>query len=131
MGDCNPIELSHTRAVERQQRSFAWAESVYGEEKVNSRRYQALRTLEEMVELVQTQGLTMEDVVRTAEWVFARKAGDTKTEIGDVVLSLNVMAENLGVSVDSCFTDTLNRVKSLDPEKCRVKDEAKVAFGLI
>lgn len=123
-------QIAHEKSDERQKRGFAWALSVYGD-RVRSRRYQAFRGLEEFLELVQTQGLTLEDVIRTAEYVYERPAGDTKVEFGDVRLSLDIMAENLGVSTDGCLTSTLTRIQALDPAKCLAKDDEKCRRGLI
>ncbi|USN15383.1 hypothetical protein KIKIMORA_02370 [Brevundimonas phage vB_BpoS-Kikimora] len=128
---CNALELTHERLTERQERAYAWAESVYGPARVRQRRYQAFRFLEEAMELCQTQGLSLEDFVRCARYVSERKVGDTKVEMGDVRICLDIMAENLGLSLDHCHTTALNRVHSLDPEKCKTKDDAKIAAGLI
>jgi hypothetical protein len=123
-------DITHAKGEERAKRGYAWALEVYGE-RTKEPRYQAFRALEEMMELCQTQGLGLQDFIRTAEYVAARKIGDTKTEIGDVRLCLDILAENLGLSVDGCYTSCLTRIQFLDPEKCRAKDDAKVEFGLI
>jgi hypothetical protein len=123
-------DIARDRQAARQVRALAWATEVYGD-RVKSARYQAFRFIEEAMELAQTQGLTLADLVRTAEYVSARKVGDTKVEIGDVVFTLDILAENLGISVDGCHTTCLNRIKGLDPERCREKDAAKIAEGLI
>lgn len=130
MSDCNALEITHQRLQERQARAFTWARETYGP-RVENARYQAFRLLEEAMELAQTQGLGLEDFVRAAEYVSARKIGDTKTEIGDLSLCLDILAENLGLSVDSCHAGCLNRIQFLDPVKCREKDDDKIAFGLI
>lgn len=131
MTDCNALSITHEKLTERQEKAYAWAAGVYGEQRVRARRYQAFRFLEEAMELCQTQGLSLEDFMRCAEYVSARKIGDTKTEIGDVRVCLDIMADNLGVSVDHCHTDALRRIHALDPEACRAKDDAKIAAGLI
>lgn len=123
-------QVTHEKRARRQEQAYAWAAETYGE-RTTQTRYQAFRFLEEALELAQTQGLDLADMVRTAEYVAARKVGETKVEIGDVALCLDILAENLGLSVDSCHTDCLQRIKSLDPVKCQAKDDAKVAFGLI
>lgn len=131
MSDCNAVSVTHEKLEERQQRAYAWATATYGPQRVSQRRYQAFRFLEEAMELCQTQGLSLEDFIRCAEYVAARQIGDTKVEMGDVHICLDIMAENLGLSLDACHTTALNRIQSLDPEKCRAKDDAKIAAGLI
>lgn len=123
-------DVTHGKAEERQRLAYAWMLDVYGEQ-AKDRRIQAFRFLEEAMELAQTQGLSLEDFVRTAEYVSARPVGDTKTEIGDVRLCLDILAEGVGVSVDSCHTSCLMRIKALDPGKLRAKDAAKSAYGMM
>lgn len=123
-------DITHETLEGRQRRGHAWAIEVYGD-RAKGARYQAFRSLEEMMELCQTQGLTFEDFVRTARYVSDRKVGDTKTEIGDTTLCLSILAENLGLSLDSCLASTLVRVQGLDKTKARAKDDAKIAYGLI
>lgn len=123
-------EITHAKEAERQRRAFDWALATYGE-RTRLRRYQAFRFIEEAMELAQTQGLGLDDLILAAKYVSERKVGDTKTEIGDVRVCLDIMAENLGVSVDSCHTTALSRIHGLDADRCRMKDEAKVAFGMI
>lgn len=122
--------IAHDHAEARQKRAFEWARSVYGD-RVRNHRYQAFRFLEEAVELVQTQGLSVEDCQRVVAYVMARKAGQTSIEVGDVRFTLDILAENLGISVDGCHATTINRVKGIPPEKAREKDDAKIASGLI
>jgi hypothetical protein len=128
--DSDSANVTHTKSGERQRRAWDWAVSVYGAIS-RGRRYQAFRFLEEALELAQNQGLSFEDMVRVARYVSDRKVGDTKVEIGDVALCLDILAENLGLSVDGCLTSCLSRIQSLDPEACRAKDQAKIAYGLI
>lgn len=124
------LSITHDRLQERQERAFRWALETYGDRTRNAR-YQAFRLLEEAMELAQTQGLDFDDLVRTARWVSDRATGDTKVEVGDTAICTLIFAENLGLSFDSCLTTTMLRVKGLDPDKCRAKDDAKVKFGLI
>lgn len=126
----NAVQITHDHLQRRQEQAYTWAMSVYGDRTVGTR-YQAFRFMEEAMELAQTQGLDLEDLILVARYVSARKVGDTKIEIGDVSLCLDILAENLGLSVDSCHADCLNRIKALDPDKCRRKDDDKIKFGLI
>lgn len=126
----NAADITHEHSEARAKRAFQWANDVYGLRARNSR-IVAFRMLEEAMELAQTQGLSFEDMVRVAKYVSDRRPGDTKVEIGDLRFMLDTMATNLGLSVDSCHTDTLLRVQSLDPAKCLAKDDDKIAAGLI
>ncbi|AFU88085.1 hypothetical protein CcrColossus_gp215 [Caulobacter phage CcrColossus] len=123
-------QIVHDRLRKRQETAYQWALDTYGNRALGSR-YQALRLVEEAMELGQTQGLTEADFVLVAAYVSAKKAGETRGEVGDLAISLLILAENLGLSVDSCLTDTLNRIHALDPDACRRKDDEKIKFGLI
>lgn len=131
MHGCNVVELTHQKLAERQTRAYVWAVETYGEDLVRGTRYQALRFLEEAMELAQTQGLTLEDFITCAKYVSGRKVGDTREELGDVQVCLDIMAENLGLDLDNCHATALLHVQSLDPVKCRAKDAEKIAYGLI
>lgn len=131
MSDCDAVGLTHDKLAARQVKAYDWAVATYGADRVTQRRYQAFRLLEEVMELCQTQGLSLEDFVRCSEYVAARKIGDTREEMGDVQVCLDIMAENLGLSLDACHTTALNRIQGLDPVKCKLKDDSKIAVGLI
>jgi len=124
------LSIAHDHSDERQKRSLAWAVATYGERAKGSR-YQAFRFLEEALELAQTQGLNLDDFIRAARYVAERKVGQTSIEIGDVRFCLDILAENLGISVDGAHATCLNRVKGIPPEKLLEKDDAKCAAGLI
>ncbi len=131
IGMRSDAQVTHERRDARQQAAFGIVRKLYGEDRVSSRRYQAIRTAEEFFELMQTQGLALEKLIDVARDVYSRPAGDTKTEVGDLLFSLDCMCENLGVSADTCHTNTIQRVAALDPAKTKAKDDAKIARGLI
>lgn len=113
-----------------QRMAFAWAVQTYGEV-AKKARYQAFRFLEEALELVQAMGLTKEDAIRTVEWVFSRSVGTVRVEVGDVRLSIDILAESQGVSSDDCYTACASRISDLDPAQMRAKEAAKIMAGLI
>ncbi len=110
--------------------AFAWAVQTYGP-KARARRYQALRFLEEAMELAQALGLTYDDMDYVANYVNARRIGSANVEIGDVRLSLDILAESIGLSSEQCYEDCLTRIAALDSAQTRERDEGKIAAGLI
>jgi hypothetical protein len=129
MGD-TAVQVTHDRLQQRQEQAYAWAVSTYGEHYFQERRVMAFRAMEEMAELAQTQGLTLDDMILVCTYVANRKAGETKSEIGDVMVCLDIIAENLGLSVDSCHADGLTRIHSLNPVECRAKNLRKIELGM-
>lgn len=126
------VDATHAHRNGRQSWFFDWAQKAFGGEVIN-RRVRAFRFLEEAMELAQTQGLTLEDVYRQANYTFAREVGEVKQEIGGVTLSLYALAENLGISVDGCEADELLRVRGATPAdyaKMAAKNALKVQAGL-
>lgn len=123
------VDACHEHRAKRQTWCWKWVEEVLTG-RVFNRRIQAFRTLEECMELVQTQGLSLEDVIRQAHWTYSRPVGEVKEEVGGLLLSLYTLCENLGISADGCEADEINRVKSLSPDKVRAKEAAKQAAGL-
>ena len=111
------VQVAHDRSDGRQKAALAWAVETYGA-RARGRRYQAFRMLEEACELAQAQGLTFKDMLRVASYVDDRPAGDTPTEVGDLRLCLDILAENLGLSVVAVSLKKLMLEKGLDDERC-------------
>lgn len=123
-------QIVHDRLRQRQEAAYQWALDTYGNRALGSR-YQALRYLEKAMELALTQGLTVEDFHLVGRYVANKKSGDTRGAVGDLAINLLILAENKGLSVDSCLSDSLNRINALDPDACRRKDDEKIKLGLI
>jgi hypothetical protein len=125
-------DITHAKGEERAKRGYAWALGRLRRAHQGAALSGVPRSLEEAMELCTDAGPGPARLHphRASTWP-ARKIGDTKIEIGDTRLCLDILAENLGLSVDGCYTSCLTRIQFLDPEKCRAKDDAKVEFGLI
>jgi hypothetical protein len=105
--------------------------SIYGD-RIDDKRYQALRLLEEVFELLQTLGsiISKADVDRAWSWVHTRTAGKTTIELGDVQLSLNVFAMVVYQSVAKCREIVIGLIKKNRPADMVAKDDQKKEFGL-
>jgi NTP pyrophosphatase (non-canonical NTP hydrolase) len=123
-------QITHEHRAERQKRVFDRAVEVWGAEPLVSRDDRARRFAEEAMELAQTQGVEADTLKRLIDYVYGRPVGDVKQEIGGVMFSLYCLAENLGLSVDGCETDEINRFLGTDPEVFRKKNEAKREAGV-
>lgn len=124
-------ELVHAERQALQQLLQGWCATTFGKEHAESRRIRALRFLEEAIELVQAQGLDHHDVAFVSDYVFGRPVGQTPQEVGGVMIALNCLCENLGLSIDTCERNEASRVLTVDPEKLRAKQALKTAEGLI
>lgn len=124
-----PVEVTHDHRARRQTWSYDWINKVLAKFNI-TRRVRAFRFLEEALELVQTQGLTLDDVIKQAAYTYGRPVGQVKEEIGATALSLYALAEDLGISVDSCEADELIRCHGLNPTKVQAKEALKREYGL-
>lgn len=124
------LAVAHERRRDRQRRCMAWAERTYGEN-ARSRRILALRLVEEAVELGQAQGLTAKDFRIVLKRVLGRKPGDTKQEIGGLMVVLYCLAENLGLDVDGCEATEINRVHAAPLDELKAKEAEKFQQGLL
>jgi hypothetical protein len=100
----------------------SWVKEAFGPEAMstNERRF---RFAEEAIELMQSVGLTREDIGRFADHVYSRPPGDTSQEIGGVMLTLVTLAESLGCDAYTEGERELNRVNTSEVmAKCRAKN---------
>lgn len=128
----------------RQAEHFAWAQRVFGDlpgVDVMAPRVRALRFLEEAIELYQAVCLDPEfagertDFARRkahslVDYVFDRPVGEPHQEVGGTMITLMSLCSRLGLSVDECERREAARVASVDVEKLRAKQLAKVAAGV-
>lgn len=110
---------------------FNWSKQAYGEDVVMGKRYQALRFIEEACELVQALGLAPEDIAMVAGDVYSKPAGQRDIEIGDVQITLNILAMTQFRSVAECRLKCHEKLALRSPEELKTKDQAKMSRGLI
>lgn len=109
---------------------LAWVTNCFGGEGLTPRE-RALRFLEEALELVQAMGLGEGDISKMRRYVYARPVGDVGQEIGGVTVTLYILAEVMGVSVEQVENKEIARV--LHPDfvaKIRAKHELKKQAGI-
>lgn len=105
-----------------------WAAKTFGPVALD-RRERALRLLEEVLELAQTEGVEPEMARLVTERVFSRPAGDTAAELGAVVMTLEALAANLGIDPATVGQAEWQRVRALDPEWFARRHRAKIETG--
>lgn len=125
-----PSTISHSHRALRQASAHAEAIRVFGDEAKDRRRL-ALRMAEEAFEFLQTQGLTPADLMKVAADVYARPPGRSADEMGDLALMMLNVSENLGISLDGAEASALARFRTINPDRLREKNAAKVARGLV
>lgn len=125
----------------RQRDHFRWAQQVFGNipgVDVMSPRTRALRMLEEAIELYQAvthgDGLANADAQAKAqhlvEYVFNREVGVPKQEAGGLMVTLMSLCERIGIDLDDAERTEAARIATVDVNKLRAKQLAKIEAGV-
>lgn len=108
---------------------LAWAIEVFGPIASN-RQERAARFLEEAIELAQVEGLPIKTALAIIARVYARSPGILSKEIGQSLVTLECLAENVGISAAAEGAREWSRVRNSDPDEHRKRHAAKVAMGI-
>jgi len=94
-----------------------------------NRRERALRLIEEAIELGQTEGVTVEDVIRVSDRVFSRPVGNPEQAVGGVGVCLLAYCYAAAIDFETFTRREIERIEHLDPNIVRAKHQAKVIAG--
>lgn len=116
---------------ERQKILMAWAQRVFGETGEDADMdTRALRFLEEAMELAQAFGLEERRAHIVTSYVYRRPWGVPAQEIGGVMVTLSLLAEGAGLSVEKAETMEIERVLAMPDDYFRRRQAEKLAAGL-
>lgn len=104
-----------------------WAMHCFGSDSVCDPTVRAHRFLEEALELVQATGIPKSDALRLVDYVYSRPVGELEQEVGGVMVTLATYCDALGLSMDSCAVQELNRA-IINTAAIRRKAELKPKF---
>lgn len=124
------MRVNHISANDaRQKATMAWGRSTISTDvDVETR---CSRFLEESCEMVQASGLTEEHAIRVLHYVYARPKGKPFQEVGGVMITLSMLAEVQGISVEEAWATEYDRIHQPDViEKVRKRQAEKRAAGL-
>lgn len=105
-----------------------WLVACFGEDVAAARKERGHRFLEEAIELVQSTGVTTEEAHQLVDYVYGRPIGETKQEVGGVMITLAGLCSCEGVDLEGAANDELKRVWD-KIEVIRAKQAVKPAFG--
>ena len=100
----------------RQQIVIDWGKRAFGEEHMDDKIARAARFLEEATEFVQAIGLPEDHAQRVLSYVYSRPPGEPAQEAGGAVNTLMAACGTVGLSLDACQRDEIDRCLSKDPE---------------
>lgn len=111
-----------------QREVLEWAVDKFGEIARHPRE-RAMRFVEEAIELAQTQEVSAADMTAIVTRIYSRPRGDVAKEIGQVGMTFEAMAENIGLQVAPLIAAEIKRVKLIPKEEWQRRHAAKVAVG--
>ncbi len=92
-----------------QDEAVDWTTQTFGNGITNDKRERALRFLEEALELVQACDVPLHKVGTMVEYVYGRKQGEVKQEVGGVLICLFTLCGAHGIDSEQAVIDELSR----------------------
>lgn len=111
---------------ELQYRVNDWMEHVFPPEIINDVDERGQRFIEEAIELVQSTGMTAQQLHNAVDYVFGRCIGEVHQEVGGVMISLSALCNVVQVDMNDCAETELRRIwNKADQIKERHKSKPK------
>lgn len=101
-----------------------WLLRCFGTEIAYDKTERCFRFTEESLELVQSLGITKEQVLQLVEYVFDRPIGEPKQEVGGVMVTLAALCFAADLNLETCANDEYERIL-LNIDKIRAKHFSK------
>lgn len=112
----------------RQQLVLEWAVANFGPVAANPVE-RAARCVEEAIEVAQSLGLPFDILLKIADRVYKKPVGEISQEIGGLFITMEALAEVVGVNTEACGQREFERVISLPKEHWTRRHADKVASG--
>lgn len=115
--------------IDRPARFLMWAHDTFGPVALNPRE-RAMRFTEEAVELAHACLIDEETMLAIVKRVWSRLPGEVPKEIGQALVTLELLAKVIDVDADAEATQEFYRVQSIPKEEWAKRHGAKVALGI-
>lgn len=103
-----------------------WCVTCFGETTATDTAERSWRFMEEALELVQSLGMTDEQVKQLVDYVYSREVGEPGQEVGGVMVTLSALVAASGLDLEECALTELNRINQPHIiEKIRAKHARK------
>lgn len=109
--------------------ALKWAVKTFGSIALNPQE-RALRFIEEAIELVDAVGLPQVSVESVMRRVYNRPQGVLNKEVGQSMLTLQLLAEVFSIDAHDECVDEFLRVQSVPQEEWDRRHKAKVDIGI-
>lgn len=87
-----------------------WLMSCFGEEIANDKTERCFRFTEESLELVQSLGVTKEQVLQLVDYVYSRPLGEPHQEVGGTIVTLAALCYAADLSLQNAANDEYERI---------------------
>lgn len=94
-----------------QSQVVGWMRNAFGYGDADDLQMRQLRFMEEALELVQSSGMSRDNVLFMVDYVFKRPKGSPTQEIGGVMVTLAGMAHALDTDMEQCAKAELQRIE--------------------
>lgn len=109
-----------------QEQAAKWSLECFGETTANDITERNYRFVEEALELVQSRGATAEDAHSLVDYVFGRDKGEPFQEIGGVMVTLALLVQASGLSLEQAALAELTRIEQPEVmDRVRAKHATK------
>lgn len=115
--------------IDRPFRALKWAEEMFGLIALDPRE-RTMRFLEEAIELAHASGLEVSMVEAITGRVYGSPQGLLTREIGQSLMTLEILAKNLGIDADHEASEEFQRVQRIPKKEWQRRHAAKVAIGI-
>jgi hypothetical protein len=121
---------SETASIPRRSlQAMRWSADIFGWS-ARDQQERAMRFAEEAAELAHAAGLKHDVFEAIVDRVYNRPPGDVHVEVGQALLTLEMLGEVLGVVADQAATREFNRVQAIPKEEWERRHQAKVDMGI-
>jgi hypothetical protein len=103
-----------------------WIITCFGEEIANDKIERCFRFAEESMELVQSLGVTKEQMFELVNYTFSRPLGEPHQEVGGVMVTLSALCSATDLNLETCADDEYQRILT-KIDKIRAKHFSKPA----
>lgn len=95
---------------EYQKKVSAWLIDCFGLDIAIDQQERCFRFMEESLELVQSIGMTKDQVLQLVDYTFSRHQGEPAQEVGGVIVTLNALCFASKIDLKDCADNELGRI---------------------
>lgn len=103
-----------------------WVKDCFGEAIASDKTERCFRFTEESLELVQSLGITKDQVLQLVDYVYGRPVGEPQQEVGGVMVTLAALCTASGIQLKNAALTELMRCQ-FNTDKIRAKHFNKPA----